>query len=133
MTSFDDLETEDVKDKIVLWNVPFTTYGKTVAYVFSLSFLSFFFFLLFPPLFLISPLPNSYRSQGAKKASAAGAKASLTRSVASFSLYTPHTGVQNYGDSTPIPTAAITVEDAELMGYIQVFLEVDGVRAGKQD
>ena len=30
--SFDELEEKDVRDKIVIYNVPFTTYGETVAY-----------------------------------------------------------------------------------------------------
>lgn len=35
-----------------------------------------------------------YRNQGADKASAKGAVASLIRSVTDYTLYTPHTGQQ---------------------------------------
>ena len=74
------------KGKIVLFNVPYTNYGETVA----------------------------YRSGGARMAAQHGAVASLVRSVGPMGLRTPHTGGMNYGDEpvTKIPTAAITVEDA---------------------
>jgi len=89
--SFDDLKnkSELVKGNIVLYNAPFTTYGATVR----------------------------YRSSGADEASKLGAIAALVRSVTPFSLYTPHTGAMSYagGNVTKIPTAAVTVEDAELM------------------
>ncbi|KAJ0179200.1 hypothetical protein K1T71_004912 [Dendrolimus kikuchii] len=89
--SFDELEAADEADiagKIVVYDPIFTVYGDTVA----------------------------YRSQGASKASAKGAVASLVRSVTPYSLYTPHTGSQVYSeDITPIPTAAITLEDADLI------------------
>src|SRR5688572_7802133 len=42
------------------------------------------------------------------------------RSITPFSLYTPHTGVMRYQDNiTKIPTAAVTIEDAELMARMQ--------------
>jgi len=88
VSSFDELDqlgTAGVNGKIVLYNVPFTTYGETVR----------------------------YRSQGADKASAYGAKAALVRSVSPVSLSTPHTGALGYGDERKIPAAAITIEDAE--------------------
>ena len=88
VSSFDELDAlgpEKIKGKIVLYNVPFTTYGETVQ----------------------------YRSGGAERASAHGAKAVLVRSVSPVSLSTPHTGTMRYGDSPPIPAAAITLEDAE--------------------
>lgn len=59
-----------------------------------------------------------YRNQGASRASQYGAVATLIRSIAPFSLDTPHTGGQNYlpwNNATHIPTACITIEDAELM------------------
>jgi len=85
LSSFDELKTTDVKGKIVVWNAPFTDYGATVK----------------------------YRWDGASQASRAGAVASLTRSVTPTSLDSPHTGNQRYADDvTPIPTAAISLEDA---------------------
>jgi carboxypeptidase Q len=76
----------EVKGKIVLFNVPYTNYGETV----------------------------SYRANGARMAAQHGAVASLVRSVGPIGLRTPHTGGMNYGDGpiAKIPTAAITVEDA---------------------
>lgn len=78
--------TAEVKGKIVLFNVPYTNYGETVA----------------------------YRSGGARMAAQHGAVASLVRSVGPMGLRTPHTGGMNYGDEpvTKIPTAAITAEDS---------------------
>ncbi|MEP7118169.1 MAG: M28 family peptidase [Acidobacteriota bacterium] len=84
---FKDLEQRiaDVRGKIVLFNVPFTSYGETVP----------------------------YRSGGATAAAKHGAVASLVRSVGPMAQRTPHTGGMNYGDAaTRIPTAAISVEDA---------------------
>ncbi|MDW8219433.1 MAG: M28 family metallopeptidase [Bacteroidota bacterium] len=78
----------EARGKIVLFNVPFTRYGVTVR----------------------------YRSEGAIRAAEVGAVASLVRSVASFSLYTPHTGAMRYNDSVPkIPHAAIATEDADMI------------------
>ena len=57
----------------------------------------------------------AYRS-GAERAFKYGAVASLTRSVTPFSIYSVHTGAQFNKD---IPTAAITVEDAEMMQRMQ--------------
>jgi len=43
--------------------------------------------------------------------------AALVRTIAPYSLYTPHTGATTYDLSVPpIPTACITVEDAEMLG-----------------
>jgi carboxypeptidase Q len=92
--SFDDLKAHaaEAKGKIVLFNVPFTTYGETVA----------------------------YRVNGCNEASRVGAVASLVRSVTPVSLSTPHTGMLRYNDSlTKIPHAAITVEDAEMLQRMQ--------------
>lgn len=83
-----DTPDEDVKGKIVLYDPVFKTYGETVV----------------------------FRSQGAAKAAAKGAVASLVRSIAPFSINTPHTGSQSYNESvTKIPAAAITLEDADLI------------------
>ena len=88
--SFDDLKARgaQARGKIVLFDVPFTNYGQTVQ----------------------------YRVNGAVAAAQAGAVASLIRSVASYSIRSPHTGVMRY-DSTVarIPHAAITVEDAGML------------------
>ncbi|KAF9415323.1 hypothetical protein HW555_006986 [Spodoptera exigua] len=85
---FDNFSDEKIRGKIVLYVPVFTTYGETVP----------------------------YRSQGASKASAKGAIASLVRSITPFSLNTPHTGSQTYADGVvPIPTAAISLEDADLI------------------
>ena len=88
--SFDDLEerSDEAKGKIILFNVPFTNYGKTVQ----------------------------YRSGGAIAASKAGAVASIIRSVGPYSMNTPHTGGMRYEDGVAkIPHAAITVEDASMI------------------
>jgi carboxypeptidase Q len=91
VTSFDDLNQRaaDAKGKIVLWDVPFTEYRETVR----------------------------YRVQGPSAAAKAGAVASLVRTIAPFSIGSPHTGMMKY-DSTVaarIPAAALSVEDAELI------------------
>jgi len=88
--SFDDLQAkkEEVEGKIILYNVPFTTYGETVQ----------------------------YRLNGAVEAAKLGAVASLIRSVTPFSMKTPHTGTSRYQEGIPkIPHAAITLEDAEMI------------------
>ncbi len=82
----------EAKNKIVLFNVPFTTYGETVA----------------------------IRSRGAVEAARVGAVASLIRSVTPFSIQSPHTGAMSYNVAVPkIPHAAITVEDAAMMQRMQ--------------
>lgn len=90
VTSFDDLRQRaaEARGKIVLFNVPFTTYGETVR----------------------------YRSTGAIEAARAGAVASLVRTIAPYSMRTPHTGGMSY-DSTVrrIPHAAVTLEDADMI------------------
>jgi carboxypeptidase Q len=88
--SFDQLDAlgEQVRGKIVVYNVPFTNYGETVR----------------------------YRSSGASRAAHHGAVAALVRSVTPVSLQTPHTGAMNYDEKQPkIPAAAITIEGAELL------------------
>jgi carboxypeptidase Q len=64
-----------------------------------------------------------YRSRGADSARAVGAVAALVRSITPRSLNTPHTGGMSYGDTSRaadnIPTAAITVENAELLQRMQ--------------
>ena len=61
-----------------------------------------------------------YRVHGARLAAELGAVAALVRSVTATSLQTPHTGAMRYGDAkVKIPTAAITIEDAELLARLQ--------------
>jgi carboxypeptidase Q len=107
VTSFEDLARrgEAVKGKIVLFDVPFTQYEAT----------------------------RVYRSTGANAAAKQGAVGMLLRSVASFSINSPHTGTLSYdttlsrgrGTSSAaqsarrIPAAAITVEDAQLLHRMQ--------------
>ncbi|KAJ8726845.1 hypothetical protein PYW08_015242 [Mythimna loreyi] len=87
-THLEDTSDEEIKGKIVLYVPIFTTYSDTVI----------------------------YRSQGAAKASAKGAVASLVRSIAPFSINSPHAGSQTYNDGVePIPAAAITLEDADMI------------------
>jgi carboxypeptidase Q len=85
----------EARGKIVLWNVPFVGYGRTVV----------------------------YRAVGADSASAVGAVASLVRSITPGSMQSPHTGAMAPYDTTgrikPIPAAAVTVEDAEMMQRMQ--------------
>lgn len=92
--SFDELQRRaaEARGKIVVYDVPFTTYGETVR----------------------------YRGSGAIEAAKVGAVASLVRSVASFSMKTPHTGAMRYDTAVQrIPGAAITVEDAMLLHRMQ--------------
>ncbi|CAG6015811.1 unnamed protein product [Menidia menidia] len=88
--SFEELKRRagEAAGKIVVFNQPFVSYEETVA----------------------------YRAFGASEAAKVGAVASLIRSVTPFSINSPHTGWQVYeGGVKRIPTACITVEDAELM------------------
>ena len=88
--NFDELERlgEQVRGKIVVYNFPFTNYGAAVQ----------------------------YRQNGASRAARYGAVAALVRSVTPVSLQTPHTGAMAYAEAQPkIPTAAITIESAELL------------------
>ena len=76
----------EAKGKIVLFNVPYTNYGETVA----------------------------YRSGGASMAARHGAVAMLVRAVGPMGHRTPHTGNMTYApDVARIPAAAIPVEDAQ--------------------
>ncbi|XP_051700610.2 carboxypeptidase Q [Oryctolagus cuniculus] len=93
VTSFEELQKRapEARGKIVVYNQPYVNYPMTVQ----------------------------YRVRGAVEAAKVGALASLIRSVASFSIYSPHTGIQEYQDGVPkIPTACITVEDAEMMSRL---------------
>jgi Zn-dependent M28 family amino/carboxypeptidase len=91
VSSFDALNAlgrDKIAGKIVLFNVPYEGYGKTVA----------------------------YRAAGPSRAAKLGAVAMLIRSVGSLAMQTPHTGALQYTDADPkIPAAAITYEDATLI------------------
>ena len=92
--SFDELGPQ-VKGKIVVYNVPMETSFPTIQHYGTAV---------------------AYRGQGASRAAEHGAVATLVRSVATYSLNTPHTGAMHYDEEQPqIPAAAISVEDAELM------------------
>ena len=94
VSSFDELtqRASEARGRIVLFDVPFTTYGATVQ----------------------------YRGRGASAAARAGAVAALIRSVASFSMQTPHTGAMRYDSAvTRIPAAAVSVEDAMMLHRLQ--------------
>lgn len=89
--NFEELEAlpaEQVLNKIVVYDQPYTSYGES----------------------------GSYRRIGASEASKRGAIAALVRSITPFSLATPHTGMQMYLENvTKIPVAAITHEDADML------------------
>ncbi|XP_072855256.2 carboxypeptidase Q isoform X1 [Pogona vitticeps] len=90
VTSFDELhqKAQEAQGKIVVYNQHYVSYGETVL----------------------------YRVRGAVEAAKVGAKASLIKSITPLSINSPHTGMQAYETDVPkIPTACISVEDAELM------------------
>jgi carboxypeptidase Q len=91
---FDELDAarDRVRGRIVVFNVPFTTYSETVQ----------------------------FRSGGPSRAAALGAVATLVRSVGPAGLRLPHTGALRYADGVPqIPAAAITSEDTEALQRMQ--------------
>jgi carboxypeptidase Q len=95
--NFDELEAlgEKLRGRIVVYNVPFTNYGATVA----------------------------YRGGGPSRAAKYGAVAAIVRSVTPVSLQSPHTGALRYDADHPeipkIPAAAVTIEGAELLQRMQ--------------
>jgi carboxypeptidase Q len=81
-----DRRAATAKGRIVVYNVPFTTYGQTVV----------------------------YRRDGPSHAAALGAVAILVRSVGPTGLRTAHTGATVYAPNAPqIPAAAIPAEDTD--------------------
>jgi carboxypeptidase Q len=85
--SFEELDAarDRARGRIVLFNVPFTSYGDTVR----------------------------FRALGPSRAGTLGAVAMLVRSVGPAGLRTPHTGALSYVDGQPkIPAAAVSTEDA---------------------
>ena len=94
VSSFEELRARsaDAVGRIVLFNVPFTTYGDTVT----------------------------YRTGGARAASQAGAVAALVRAVGPTGLRTPHTGSLQYGQGVaPIPAASVSAEDADRIARLR--------------
>jgi peptidase M28-like protein len=88
VASFEELEKKGragIEGKIVLFNVPYESYGRTVV----------------------------YRTAGPSRAARLGAVAALVRSITPVSIQSPHTGALEYMEGTPkIPAAAVTIEDA---------------------
>lgn len=94
VSSWEDLAARaaEAHGKIVLFDVPFTTYGATVQ----------------------------YRVNGAVEAAKVGAVASMIRSVGPYGMQTPHTGGMRYDPAVPaIPHFAITMEDAMMLQRMQ--------------
>jgi carboxypeptidase Q len=92
--SFGELDAagERARGKIVVYNVPYVSYGRTVE----------------------------YRAAGASRAARLGASAVLLRSVGLPGLRTPHTGALSYAERDPkIPAAAISLEDADMLQRYQ--------------
>ena len=92
--SFDELDRRsfEVPGKIVIFNQDFVSYSTSAE----------------------------YRVLGASNAAVYGAVATLIRSVTPFSIHSPHTGIQFYRNGVPkIPTACITVEDAEMFDRME--------------
>lgn len=86
VNSFEDLQTHsaEAKGRIVLFNVPYTSYSETVT----------------------------YRTTSARAAAQYGAVGVLVRSVGPMGLRTAHTGSVTYAPGLPeIPAASISVED----------------------
>jgi carboxypeptidase Q len=81
-----DAHAASARGRIVLFNVPFTSYGDT----------------------------SRFRWNGASRAARAGAMAMLIRSVGPNGFRLPHTGALTYAEDAPrIPAAAISSEDAD--------------------
>ncbi|CAF3739583.1 unnamed protein product [Adineta steineri] len=99
--SFDELTARcaEARNKIVVFNPqcdwksqPLACYGPVVA----------------------------YRSGGASHAAKCGALASLSRSAASHSIDSPHTGMMTYDPAYPkIPAASLSVEHADMLDRFQ--------------
>jgi len=91
VSSFEDLDKRGraaIEGKIVLFNVPYEGYNRSVV----------------------------YRTAGPSRAARLGAVAALVRSITPVSLQSPHTGALEYVEGFPkIPAAAVTIEDALLI------------------
>jgi carboxypeptidase Q len=87
----DRLGEEGARGRVVVFNVPYEGYGKTVQ----------------------------YRSSGASRAAKLGAVAVLVRSAGPAGLRTPHTGALRYDEGVrQIPAAAVSAEDAAMLGRL---------------
>ena len=94
VSNFDELEKlgRSVRGKIVVFNAPFESYGKTVA----------------------------YRAFGPSRAAAFGAVAALVRSTTPLAMQQPHTGALLDEENQPkIPAAALSIEDTLLLDRLQ--------------
>ncbi len=94
VSSFEELtrRAAEARGKIVLFDEPYVNYGVTVRYRFG----------------------------AAAAAAKVGAVAALIRSVAAYSIRSPHTGVMGYDSTAPrIPAAALAVEDAMMLHRMQ--------------
>lgn len=81
-------KANEAKGKIVVYSIPFKSYGQTV----------------------------SYRFIGAIEAAKVGALASITRPSGTNTMGNPHTGMMIYNDTVPkIPHGCISEEDAFLL------------------
>ena len=89
----------EVKGKIVLYDVPLPAYSEEKGPGYG------------------ETVP--YRGAGPARAAALGARAALVRSITARSLRTPHTGSTRFEEGQkPIPAAAVSVEDAELIARL---------------
>lgn len=94
VSSFDELERmgAKVKGKLVVYNVPYEGYGRTVM----------------------------YRVMGPSRAAKLGAIGVLVRSITPLAMQIPHTGTTRYIEDAPkIPAAAISPEDAMMLARFQ--------------
>ena len=101
VNSFEDLarHAADAKGKIVLFDYPFPANAAPMAGYRN---------------------AQAYRSGAPAAAARMGAVAALIRSVTPLSMQSPHTGSTRYDTTVaPIPAAALTVEDAELLHRMQ--------------
>lgn len=100
--NFDELDrlgAAGVKGKIVLFNHPMRAWNQKDG----------------PGYGEAAP----YRTRGPSRAAKLGAIAALVRSVTNRSLSSPHTGATSFEkDVKPIPAAAVSIEDAELIARL---------------
>ena len=97
----DALSDDQIKGKIVVFNAAMPTYSEAEGSGYGGTV--------------------RYRGSGAKWAAERGAVAALVRSVTAYSLVSPHTGAMRYdAEIKKIPTAAISVEAAEMLKRFQL-------------